>query len=324
MIKINVAVVGARGFVGVELLQLLDIHPLANVVAAFSREYQGKSVSSVVENFSDKTLCYQNSSLESLRGMSLDVIFLALPNEIAKKHALLWQQLSSSACIIDLSSDFRFDSDWAYGQPETCAEHIIGQTLIANPGCYATAAQLSILPILGKLDGVPNVFGVSGYSGAGSKPSPKNNKERLKDNLMAYQLINHIHEQEVSHVLQQKLNFMPHVASFFRGIHLTISVSLNQLVTHDAIISLYEDYYQGYELIKITSEIPEVKDIQHTHYVNIGGFNIEQKHLVFCATIDNLLKGAATQAIQNMNLALSQSHKLTINTGIIRGKEHGQ
>ncbi len=315
---IKVAVVGARGYVGFELLKLLDNHPKTKVVAAYSRAFEGKSVHSIIEEFSDVELCYRADELETLSEMSLDVIFLALPNELAKKNESLWQKLSKNVCIIDLSSDFRFDQDWTYGQPETCTERIVGQSLIANPGCYATAAQLGLLPITDHVIGMPNIFGVSGYSGAGSTPSENNDPERLANNLKAYKLIDHIHEREVSHVLDKPVHFMPHVAEFFRGIHLTISIELDTDISVEEIEFHYKQFYQEYELIKVSHQIPEVQQVQNTHNVLIGGFTLKDKHLVLCVCIDNLLKGAATQAIQNMNLALSNQYDLKINTGITK------
>ena len=315
---IKVAVVGARGYVGFELLKLLDNHPKTKTVAAFSRAFEGKAVHSIVQGYSDIELCYRADELETLTDMDLDVIFLALPNELAKKHKSLWNHLAKSVCIIDLSSDFRFDDEWTYGQSETCAEAIIGQKLIANPGCYATAAQLGLLPIIDHIVGVPTIFGVSGYSGAGSKPSENNDPERLANNLKAYKLINHIHEKEVSHVLGTPVHFMPHVAEFFRGIHLTISVELESEISLEEIEFHYKQFYQEHELIKVSHKIPEVQQVQNTHHVLMGGFTIKDKHLVLCVCIDNLLKGAATQAVQNMNIALNNQHDLEINTGIIK------
>ena len=310
--RIKVAVVGARGYVGFELLKLLDAHPHTKVVAAFSRAFVGIPIHTIVEAFSDRQLCYQAGELEILKEMDLEVIFLALPNELAKKHKPMWQELSNKVVIIDLSSDFRFDDDWIYGQPETNAGNIIGKSLIANPGCYATATQLGLLPILEYIDSAPSIFGVSGYSGAGSKPSENNDPDRLANNLKAYKLINHIHQQEVSHVLGRPVHFMPHVAEFFRGIHLTLSIQLNTEISQDEIEFQYKQYYQGCALIKVSNTIPEVQQVQNTHNVLIGGYTIKDKHLVLCVCIDNLLKGAATQAIQNMNLALG----LEINLGI--------
>ena len=309
---IKVALVGARGYVGFELIKLIDKHPQTQLIAAYSREYKGRPVAEIIAGFSDKELCYCAEELSELANKDLDVIFLALPNEIAAKNQNLWLKISIKVVIIDLSSDFRFDNTWTYGQPETCKNKIIGEKLIANPGCYATASQLGIMPIVDLLDGIPCIFGVSGFSGAGSKPSDKNNPKLLKDNLMPYKLVNHIHENEVSRVLNHQVNLMPHVAEFFRGIHLTISINLKEEKTETEIAQIYQDFYNKFELIKVTKEIPEVTQVQNTHNVLIGGFTIKGKHLVVCACIDNLLKGAATQAIQNMNLALGMEMNLGI------------
>jgi N-acetyl-gamma-glutamyl-phosphate reductase common form len=310
---IKVALVGARGYVGFELLKLLDTHPNTEVVAAFSREFNGKMVSDVVAGFSNTHLKYCSDEFDSLFDIQLDVIFLALPNGLAAKHRLLWDDLSNKVCIIDLSSDFRFDKEWTYGQPETSDYSTANNKLIANPGCYATAAQLAILPILHFLKNPPHIFGVSGYSGAGSNPCKNNDRDKLKNNLVAYQLTNHIHEREICHVVGQPVNFIPHVSAFFRGIHLTVSIELKEFIALDEITNLYNSYYKKHELITVTDEIPEVKQVQNTHKVLIGGFSLKGNHLVLCTVIDNLLKGAATQAIQNLNLAFN----LNINTGIL-------
>lgn len=310
---IKIALVGARGYVGFELIKLIDTHPKTQLVAAYSREYNGKKVAEIVTGFSDPNLRYCADELEGLLERDLDVLFLALPNEIAAKNQHLWLKISKNAIIIDLSSDFRFDDRWIYGQPETKQKDIAGQKLIANPGCYATASQLGILPIVELLEGTPCIFGVSGYSGAGSKPSDKNNPNLLKDNLMPYKLVDHIHENEVSRVLDHRVHLMPHVAEFFRGIHLTLSLNLKEEKTESEILQIYQEYYKKFELIKVSKEIPEVSQVQNTHNVLIGGFTIKDKHLVVCACIDNLLKGAATQAIQNMNLALA----IEMNLGIV-------
>lgn len=109
---IKIALVGARGFVGFELIKLIDKHPKAELFAAYSREYEGQKVSQIVKGYSNKELCYIAEPLENLKDLAIDVIFLALPNDIAAKHKSMWTQMSKNTCIIDLSSDFRFDDDW--------------------------------------------------------------------------------------------------------------------------------------------------------------------------------------------------------------------
>ncbi len=320
---LKVGIIGARGYVGKELIQLIDLHPAAELIFAGSRAFASQTVQQHVPDFSNAELCYQNVPFESLADRALDVLFLALPNGIAIKHHELWQSMSKDTVVIDLSADYRFHGDWVYGQPETHTDLIQSARLIANPGCYATAVQLGIIPLLPYLKEVPTTFGVSGYSGAGTTASDKNDPKRLKDNLLAYQATGHIHEQEVSHVLNQQVRFMPHVASHFRGIHMTVSglLDLDKLKSNfgqEDLQKLFEQHYQNDALIDVQSKPPELQQVAGKHHVVIGGFDFSQQesgHFVLNVCLDNLLKGAATQAIQNMNLATTQKTQ-HINRGI--------
>lgn len=199
-----------------------------------------------------------------------------------------------------------------YGLPELVdRSKFAGAKCISNPGCYATGAQIAIAPLVPFLDpnSPPVIFGVSGYSGAGTKPSPKNNLDALKDNLMAYSLVNHIHEKEISTQLGKEVAFIPHVAAWFQGIHHTINIPLNKTFTPRDIRNLYQDRYAGEPLVKIIGESPMVRNISRTHGIEVGGFGVptDGKRVVINVTIDNLLKGAATQALQNINLAMGYS-----------------
>ncbi|WP_395377252.1 N-acetyl-gamma-glutamyl-phosphate reductase [Marinicella sp. W31] len=312
--NIRAAIIGARGYVGAELIRLLDQHPQVELVAAFSRQYEGIQVNAVIEDFSDPTLIYRADDLGTLSGLEADVIFLALPNGLAKNYRHIWEQQLPNTVIIDLSADFRFDADWCYGQPETYSADVQQARLIANPGCYATGAQLGLKPIKHLLLNPPQVFGVSGFSGAGTSPSDKNNPNVLKDNLLAYMLTDHIHEREVSHVLQQEIHFTPHVAPHFRGIHLTISAQLHG--DHDDLLQRFQDYYAEHPLIQVQKEIPQVALNARAHHVCMGGFQRQGERYVWVVTLDNLLKGAATQAVQNMNLSLAKNYGLNMNTGV--------
>lgn len=158
---------------------------------------------------------------------------------------------NKSTVIVDLSADYRFTPDWTYGLPELVPRGTIARaTRISNPGCYATAAQIGIAPLLPYLGGQPTVFGVSGYSGAGTKPSPKNNVENLTNNIIPYSLTDHIHEREISTQLGTEVAFIPHVAAWFQGIHHTISIPLSKALTSRDIRNLYQERFAGEPLVR--------------------------------------------------------------------------
>jgi N-acetyl-gamma-glutamyl-phosphate reductase len=166
--------------------------------------------------------------------------------------------------------------------------------------------QLAIAPMRGVLAGPPQCFGVSGWSGAGTTPSDKNNPQLLADNLMPYALTNHVHEREVTAQLGFPVEFMPHVAPHFRGITLTINLWLSQPLSVEQVKARYLAAYQQEPLVEVVDQAPWVSRIAGRNGVQIGGFTLAPggKRVVVVATIDNLLKGAATQALQNLNLAL--------------------
>jgi N-acetyl-gamma-glutamyl-phosphate reductase len=166
--------------------------------------------------------------------------------------------------------------------------------------------QLAIAPLKDELAAPPACFGVSGYSGAGTTPSDRNDPEMLRDNLMPYSLTDHVHEREVTRHLGVPVEFMPHVAPHFRGITLTANLWLQHALAREAIEKTYRDFYDGEPLVRIVDEAPWVSRIAGRDHAEIGGFALAPggKRVVVVATLDNLLKGAATQAMQNVNLAL--------------------
>lgn len=316
---IRVAVIGARGYVGAELLGLLDQHPQVEIIAASSRAHAGKSVAGIIDSFSNKTLYFTERDPQAVANLNLDVCFLALPNGLAADFVEAIDDTSAATVIIDLSADYRFDDSWVYGQPERLAEQISTAKRIANPGCYATGMQLGLAPLISQLVEPPVVFGISGYSGAGTSPSRNNDLKALKENIIAYALTDHIHEREVCRTLGYTLRFSPHVASFFRGIHLTISGKSSSPLSALELENRFQSFYAKKPLIKVSTASPEVRDAVGQHSLQIGGFTAsvaEPGHFVLVVTLDNLLKGAATQAIQNMNLALAEKFALTEFDGI--------
>lgn len=304
----KIALIGARGYTGQALINLLNAHGNMDLRHVSSRELAGQKL----KGYEKRDIVYENLTADDVLRMEekgdIDCWVMALPNGVCKPYIEAIDSVgNSSTVIVDLSADYRFDSNWTYGLPELIPRTTIAKaTRISNPGCYATAAQIGIAPLLPHLSGQPTVFGVSGYSGAGTKPSPKNNVQNLTNNIIPYSLTDHIHEREISSQLGTEVAFIPHVAQWFQGIHHTINVPLAKPLTSRDIRNLYQDRYAGEPLVRITGEPPSVKAIGGTHGIEVGGFGVHSSgnRVVINVTIDNLLKGAATQAQQNMNLAL--------------------
>jgi N-acetyl-gamma-glutamyl-phosphate reductase len=300
----TIGIVGARGHTGSELIKLIAKHPQFELAFVSSRELDGQFVRDHNAAYAGE-LRYENLSPEAVAAKNADAIVLALPNGKAAEYVAAIDAAEQTPVIVDLSADYRFDNGWYYGLPELTRKKYAGQKRISNPGCYATAMQLAIAPLLNQLAGPPQCFGVSGYSGAGTTPSDKNNVELLHDNLMPYSLADHMHERESSRHLGVPVEFMPHVAPWFRGITMTVNLWLQQPVKVEEIRVIYRNFDRNEPLIRIADEAPWVSRIAGKHGVEIGGFTIAPggRRMVVVSTLDNLLKGAATQAMQSLNLA---------------------
>ena len=341
---VRVGLLGARGFVGRELLKLIANHPNMSVVCASSRALVGQSVPEGLGVPEANDACISGLKFSDVgpeqlkRGdhPEVDAWVLALPNGLAATHSeaidhYIQTNKLTNPLQIDLSADMRFDTTgkWTYGLPErhNARDLIRKAKKISNPGCYSTGSQVALMPLLDlyrKNDSFawdptakPHIFGVSGYSGAGTSPSDKNDPNKLRDNLLPYSLVGHIHEREVGFHCGVPVAFMPHVAPFFQGISLTVSghiktktnTPLNN-ITIAQIREAYEKYYKNERLIRVLTGDKEMPDVRshgtYYHGVTVGGFTYDAKtgRIALVSCIDNLLKGAATQAIQNMNLAL--------------------
>ena len=316
----KVALIGARGYTGKNLIDLVNNHPYLEIAHVSSRELAGTPL----KGYTKSDITYENLSLDDISKLEsenkVDIWVMALPNKVCIPFVEAIEKVNNctNSKIIDLSADFRFvnENDWKYGLPELTDRSLIQKAKkISNPGCYATGSQLSIAPLNDLVAGLPVVFGVSGYSGAGTKPSPKNDVENLNNNLIPYALTDHIHEREISKRLGQQVAFIPHVGQWFQGISLTVSIPLknkeNNQYTSESIAQIYKDFYKNEPLIKVLNVGQEVtvKNIGGYHGVVIGGFKVNAAgdRVVVTTMIDNLLKGAATQCLQNINLALGYS-----------------
>ncbi|MFC0677851.1 N-acetyl-gamma-glutamyl-phosphate reductase [Lysobacter korlensis] len=310
---VAVGLVGARGYVGAELIRLIDRHPVFELAYVGSRELAGQRVADHHPDCRSE-LRYTAPDLDELPQLQADAVVLALPNGMAGAAVSAFDRVGAAPVIVDLSADYRFDAAWHYGLPELDRSGHAGQRRISNPGCYATAMQLAIAPMLGLLAGPVQCFGVSGWSGAGTSPSDRSNPAKLRDNLMPYSLAGHVHEREVAHRLGQAIEFMPHVAPHFRGLTVTANLHLTSPVSLDAVLERYRQRYAEEPLVRVLDDAPWVSCIAGRHHVEIGGHTLDAsgQRLVVVATLDNLLKGAATQALQNLNLAFGLDEWLGI------------
>jgi N-acetyl-gamma-glutamyl-phosphate reductase len=302
---LRLGLVGARGYTGRELLRLLSRHARLEVAFVTSRELAGKPVQSEAPE-SDAKVTFEDLTAQECAGRGVDAFVLALPNGASEPYVKAIAEQCPRAAIVDLSADHRFDDGWVYGQPERRRAAIVGNRRIANPGCYATAFQLATEPLLPFISGLVHGFGVSGYSGAGATPSPRNDPALLADSILPYALVDHAHEREVTHQLGRGVCFLPHVAPFFRGLSVTISASLAKPRTRDELVRALTDRYKGERLVRIDEEIPTARFARDKHEVRIGGLSVSRDggHVAVVAALDNLLAGAATTAIRNLNLAL--------------------
>lgn len=303
----RVALVGGRGHTGAEFLGLLAMHPSLELALATSGTRVGSRIRELVPQWPDSGQAFESLEPSTVAGVDAEVWVLALPNGRAAPWVTALHSAHPEAVIVDFGADYRFDGRWIYGLTEWNRPALAGARRIANPGCYATGAQIGLLPLRDELAGPPVIFGVSGYSGAGRTPSSRNDPERLRDNLVPYALTGHGHETEIGARLGRPVRFHPHVAAFFRGISLTIAVKLTRPTDDDGLLRRFRRAYAAEALVRVAPEIPEIRGVAGTPEVHLGGFSVDARdpcRASFVVVLDNLLKGAASQALQNINLAL--------------------
>ncbi|KAF8902311.1 acetylglutamate kinase ARG6 [Mucidula mucida] len=327
----RLGLIGARGFTGQALTHLLSGHPYLNLTHVSSRQLAGHPL----DNYTKTPVVYSNLSTEDVERMEkdgeVDAWVMALPNGICKPfvdavdRGSQERKGSESSVVVDLSADYRFEKGWTYGLPELYGrETIRASKRISNPGCYATSTQMLVAPLIKYINpgAWPTVFGLSGYSGAGTVASndpdgrpislPKVTPESLGNGVRPYALTDHIHEREAGYHLSDlstspvRVAFTPCVTSWFSGIISTLSMPLSERLTAKDVSALYEAKYQNEPLVTIKREVPILPDIEGKHGWTVGGFQVhsEGDRAVVVGGLDNLLKGAATQCLQNLNLAL--------------------
>ncbi|MBX9687037.1 MAG: N-acetyl-gamma-glutamyl-phosphate reductase [Candidatus Obscuribacterales bacterium] len=333
--KIKVAVLGASGYTGQELVRLLLQHPHAEIKALTSRSYVGKPFSQVFPNFKRATeLICSEASLAELANL-VDLVFLALPH--GEACTMITDDILDKTIVIDLGADFRLKDpaqykQWyhnehanpsliqsaSYGLCELNREQIMARRLIANPGCYATCSILSLAPLLMRKLIDPDsiiIDAKSGVSGAGRGLSLNTHFNETNENFKAYALASHRHTPEIEQELSRaagreiKLSFTPHLVPMQRGILVTAYASLLPAVNAEDLQTAFNDYYGDLQFIRVydhaleSTLLPETRWVTGSNYCDIG-FRVDSRtgRVIVVAALDNLIKGAAGQAIQNMNL----------------------
>ncbi len=327
---IGVAVIGATGYAGAELVRILAGHPAARLTCVTSRQHVGVAYADVYPAFSNvvnlRCLEYDPEILAE----KADIVFMALPHRLPMQ--LVPRLLERGLRVIDLSADFRFSkvdvynrtyqehtcpqflSEAVYGLSEIYAKQIRQARLVGNPGCYPTSILLPLIPIIRKgwIDLRTIVAdSKSGVSGAGVKPSPTTHFCSVNESFKAYKVACHRHNPEITEILSQQagtevnLTFVPHLVPMTRGMESTIYADLISEVDLEHIIEcLQEEYPQGFVRIRGTQP-PDVLHVRGTNYCDIGvRIDKANRKLILMSVIDNLVKGAAGQAVQNMNLML--------------------
>lgn len=305
--KHKVAIAGAAGYTGGELLRLLVNHPAVELVLASSRSQAGKPVHSAHADLLGETELHFSADID----MEVDVLFLCLGH--GESRAWLQQHPQpASTLVIDLSNDFRLNGaeGFIYGLPEVNGAAVVGQKRIANPGCFATAIQLALLPLAqaGLLSQPVHINATTGSTGAGVSLSATSHFSWRAANLSVYKAFNHQHLAEIQQTLgaaqgdnASELHFIPQRGAFARGI---LAACVTQVKKEAGQIKeLYEWFASQHRFVFFSDSLPDLKQVVNTNKCVLG---IEQQgnQLLIVSVIDNLLKGASGQAVQNMNLAL--------------------
>ncbi len=301
---INVGIIGGGGYTAGELLRILLYHPAAEVAYLHSSSQAGKPVASVHEDLVGDCFLTFTDKID----LSVDVLFLCMGHGRSAEF-LAANELPDDLVVVDLSHDHRLNPDWVYGLPELHHAKIRQHERIANPGCFATAIQLALLPLARErlLQNEVHIHAITGSTGAGQSPSPTSHFSWRNNNLSVYKAFRHQHLPEIRQSLQylqpdfeQDLNFIPVRGNFTRGIFASIYTEVNGSL--EEMQALYENYYLAEPFVVVSTTNPNLKQVVNTNKCLLYLEKHDNKLLIISA-IDNLIKGASGQAVQNMNLA---------------------
>lgn len=308
---IRAAIAGGTGYTGGELLRILLHHPEADVVSVLTTSADGKPVTSVHRDLiGDTDLCFGTELNDP------DVLFLCLGHGLSREF-IDTHSIGSGCRIIDLGNDFRLDADYAgrhfvYGLTESARGEVRSAGNIANPGCFATAIQLALLPLAanGLIRDEVHASAVTGSTGAGKKPGETTHFSYRDNNLSIYKLFSHQHLAEIRKNIGNisgsipTVNFVPFRGDFTRGIFASVYTRAAGGMTEEAYVRLFEEYYSSSPSVFHSAEPVSLKEVVNTNKALLHA-ELHDGYIHISSVIDNLLKGAAGQAVQNMNLMFS-------------------
>lgn len=327
----RVSIIGASGYTGSELARILINHPEVDIVHITSETHLGKKFSDLHPQFIGR-LDMPLVSAQDILPEDQDVLFLALPHGVSMEFVKRW--VDANVKIIDLSGDFRLASpsvykEWyqkdhvfpegfgkaVYGLPELHADSITTAHLVANPGCYPTASILSLAPLIAGRFADPQqiiIDAKSGTTGAGVKAGETTHFSNVNENFRAYGIGTHRHtieiEEQLGGLLQKdsiRVQFTPHLLPVDRGILATAYASLLQDINQNQLTACYTNFYQDQPFVRVRNQAPSIKDVRGSNFCDIFPYlDTRTGRVIVIAVIDNLVKGAAGQAVHNMNLML--------------------
>lgn len=312
----TVGIIGANGYTGSELVRILSFHPKVKLQFLYSRSNSGMKISEIYPDLLSVCEIILTNKIEEV-----DILFLCLPHK-ESKNFLAENSIKDDVLIIDLGNDFRLETtfknrNFVYGLPELFKNEIKTTKSIANPGCFATAIQLAILPLT-KLNLLEDIYttGITGSTGAGQSLQKTTHFTWRNDNISAYKTLSHQHVDEILKTLNHfnkkeiNLHFVPWRGDFVRGIFTSSTLKCDLKL--EEIQKIYQDFYKDASFVSISEKPIDMKQVVNTNKCVIH-IEKNEKIIVIHSAIDNLLKGASGQAVQNMNIAENWDENLGLN-----------